>query len=525
MESVRFGSYEEAARIISELLALYEKEEKMWQQRSLVTEEMKVELARPYTSDEVDAAIKEMAPLKAPGPDGRKGFMALKLDMSKAYDRVEWVFLEKILLKMGSILEECLKIQSLLDIYEVASGQMINKEKTMLFFSENTDTQTQDAIKVALNVPAIQHYEKYLGLPSFIGREKKAYFTKVKERIWARMQGWKEKLLSQAGKEVTIKVVIQSIPTYSMSVFKLPINLCKDIEAMIRKFWWGQGDSKKIHWVKWSSLCSSKSIVGMGFRDIQKFNNALLVKQVWWLIHQKDTLLYKVFSAKYFPHGSIMDASVPQKCSYAWRSILQAREVIEKCAIWRVGSGHGIDVWKHRWLPNPTYNKIVSPRRESSVSRVSELFYPNIRIWDPGKLEENFYPWEAEMKRYRSFQDLLEAVMLKSSQFRVALFCTTAWSLWQRRNRLREKQPSWNLHELGSQAKAYVVDFLNANYQPSQVSSWHAQVSWSPPTESVYKGNFDAAFFDTSGCAGVGVVFHDFQGQVITALSQKIPLV
>ncbi|XP_030928675.1 uncharacterized protein LOC115954851 [Quercus lobata] len=339
------------------------------------------------------------------------------------------------------------------------------------------------------------------------------------------MQGWKEKLLSQAGKEVMIKAVIQSIPTYSMSVFKLPISLCKDIEAMIRKFWWGQGDSKKIHWVKWSSLCSSKSIGGMDFRDIQKFNNALLVKQVWRLIHQKDTLLYKVFSAKYFPHGSIMDASVPQKCSYAWRSILQAREVIEKCAIWRVGSGHGIDVWKHRWLPNPTYNKIVSPRRESSVSRVSELFYPNTRIWDPGKLEENFYPWEAEMKRYRSFRDLLEAVMLKSSQFRVALFCTTAWSLWQRRNRLREKQPSWNLHELGSQAKAYVVDFLNANYQPSQVSSWRAQVSWSPPTESVYKGNFDAAFFDTSGCTGVGVVFHDFQGQVITALSQKIPLV
>ena len=92
-----------------------------------------------------------------------------------------------------------------------------------------------------------------------------------------------------------------------------------------------------------------------------------------------------------------MDALVPQKCSYAWQSILQAREVIEKCAIWRVGSGHGIDVWKHRWLPNPTYNKIFSPRRESSVSRVSDLFYPDTRIWDPGKLEENFYPWEAEM--------------------------------------------------------------------------------------------------------------------------------
>ena len=42
-----------------------------------------------------------------------------------------------------------------------------------------------------------------------------------------------------------IKAVIQSILAYSMSVFKLSVSLCKDIEAMIRKFWWGQGETKK----------------------------------------------------------------------------------------------------------------------------------------------------------------------------------------------------------------------------------------------------------------------------------------
>ena len=91
------------------------------------------------------------------------------------------------------------------------------------------------------------------------------------------MQGWKEKLLSQAGKEVIIKAVVQSIPTYLISVFKLLVGLRKDIEAMIQKFWWGQGETKKkIHWVKWSALCLSKSVGEMGFRDIQNFNNALL---------------------------------------------------------------------------------------------------------------------------------------------------------------------------------------------------------------------------------------------------------
>ena len=68
---------------------------------------------------------------------------------------------------------------------------MINKEKTTLFFSRNIDEQSQEDIKVALNEPAIQHYEKYLGLPSFVGQNKTTCFTQIKERIWARMQGWK----------------------------------------------------------------------------------------------------------------------------------------------------------------------------------------------------------------------------------------------------------------------------------------------------------------------------------------------
>ena len=84
---------------------------------------------------------------------------------------------------------KCEKTKNILNTYEAAFGQMVNKDKTTLFFSRYTDDATQEEIKVSLGLPAIQHYEKYLGLPFFVGRNKKACFTHIKERIWSKMQG------------------------------------------------------------------------------------------------------------------------------------------------------------------------------------------------------------------------------------------------------------------------------------------------------------------------------------------------
>ena len=138
------------------------------------------------------------------------------------------------------------KIQEILGKYERASGQKINSEKTSLFFSNNTSNVSKEEIKNLLGVAEIKEYERYLGLPTVVGRKKKASLNFIKDRVWGKLQGWKEKLLSQAGKEVFLKAVVQAIPTFAMSCFRLPIGLCQDIEMLIRKFWWGQrGDRRK----------------------------------------------------------------------------------------------------------------------------------------------------------------------------------------------------------------------------------------------------------------------------------------
>lgn len=150
----------------------------------------------------------------------------------------------------------------------------------------------------------VQVHEKYLGIPTIIGRSKKTIFAALKDRIWKKVQGWKEKLLSRAGKEVLIKSVIQAIPTYLMGVYRLPSGIIDEIRSMTARFWWGSmGPQRKVHWQSWDSMCTPKCLGGLGFRDMSVFNEALLGKQAWHLVSSLDSLFGRVMRGKYYPHG------------------------------------------------------------------------------------------------------------------------------------------------------------------------------------------------------------------------------
>ena len=84
----------------------------------------------------------------------------------------------------------------ILATYESVSRQQINQRKTSLVFSNSTTDATKTEIMEALGIPEIVHCDEYLWLPSLIGRHKKASFDYIKERVWRKLQGWKEKLLS-----------------------------------------------------------------------------------------------------------------------------------------------------------------------------------------------------------------------------------------------------------------------------------------------------------------------------------------
>ena len=83
----------------------------------------------------------------------------------------------------------------------------------------------------------MDRFDTYLGLPTLVGRSKYQTFSFLKDQVWKKIQGWKGQLLSKSRKEVLIKAVAQSIPTYTMGVFQFPVKLCNDLTAMCARFW------------------------------------------------------------------------------------------------------------------------------------------------------------------------------------------------------------------------------------------------------------------------------------------------
>jgi hypothetical protein len=134
---------------------------------------------------------------------------------------------------------------SLLDTYGAASGQEINLSKSEVFFSRNLSKAAQEDLSGIMGVKHVMGTGTYLGLPSMIGRSKKATFGFIKDRVWKKINSWRGRALSKAGKDVMIKSVLQAIPSYIMSVYLLPESIISDIEKMLNSFWWGDGSNNK----------------------------------------------------------------------------------------------------------------------------------------------------------------------------------------------------------------------------------------------------------------------------------------
>lgn len=169
-----------------------------------------------------------------------------------------------------------------------------------------------------------------------------------------------------------------------MNVFLLPPEITRNIEKCLTKFWWhsGQSNGSKLIWMSWDRLAKHKRAGGMGFRNFRDFNIAMLCKQLWRLATNSQSLVSRLYKAKYFAKTDVLHAELGHNPSFIWRSLMEAKQLFRDGVRWRVGNGTSIQILNQPWLlstENPCFTSNPDPFQGRTVD---SLFCVDKREWD-----------------------------------------------------------------------------------------------------------------------------------------------
>ncbi|CAL1394093.1 unnamed protein product [Linum trigynum] len=340
---------------------------------------------------------------------------------------------------------------------------MVNLTKSEVSFSPNLNADTRTYLAEILGMKQVVNHQKYLGLPTVVGRQKKEVFGVLVEKVRKKIKHWKGKMLSVAAKEVLIKSVAQAQATYTMSVFQVPDGVIDELRKAISSFWWGQQkEERRITWKAWKKLCKPKEEGGLDFRDLKTFNLALLGKQIWNLLQNPTSLAARVLKAKYYPNSDVLQARVGYNPSFTWRSLMAAQTMVKEGLRWIIGDGRLTNIWQDRWLANAEEDgyKVTTPQCTiGGTSIVAELIDHESRMWKSNILQQHFNAVDrariqgtpiprqpAQDERIWSFE--------KNGKFSVR----TAYRYWFKKN--TEKEIHWEevdveTEEQGIEVEAY----------------------------------------------------------------------
>ena len=152
--------------------------------------------------------------------------------------------------------------------------------------------------------------------------------------------------------------------------------------------------------VSWQNLAKPKSAGGLGFREIEQFNDAMLAKLSWRIMKNPTSLLAKTLTGKYCVHESFLEAQVPSSASHGWRGILVGRDLLKKGIGWAIGSGKDVNIWAEPWLSTSEPMAPVGPPTVTNQAwRVSSLITPGTNEWDVEAIRETLPHYENFIRR------------------------------------------------------------------------------------------------------------------------------
>lgn len=151
-------------------------------------------------------------------------------------------------------------------------------------------------IKTNLNISLTWDLGKYLRVPIAWGRNKKAIFQHILDKINTRLLGWKNKLLNAASCPTLVKSMITTILLYSTQTCWLPASICEEINKKAWSFFWTNKNGQRVHLLRWETMTSPEIKGGLNICSARNNNLAMLGKISWELIRDSDKLWIDIFN-------------------------------------------------------------------------------------------------------------------------------------------------------------------------------------------------------------------------------------
>ncbi|KAF7841372.1 ribonuclease H [Senna tora] len=229
-------------------------------------------------------------------------------------------------------------VKDCLDYFCEASGQKVNVDKTIVYFSRNVHHVRRQEISSALGFTITDDMGKYLGVPLIHGRVNRHTYNFIVDKVRNRLASWKCNSLSLAGRITMVQSVASAIPNYAMQTASLPIRVCNDVEKLNRDFIWGSSSTqRKTHLVAWENVCKPKGSGGLGVRHMRFQNAAFMTKLGWRLVNQRDDLWVRVLRSKYRCGDDILpDVKISSNSSRLWRAVVRNWNHVPDGMEWRL---------------------------------------------------------------------------------------------------------------------------------------------------------------------------------------------
>ncbi|CAI0554757.1 unnamed protein product [Linum tenue] len=297
--------------------------------------------------------------------------------------------------------------------FQAISGLQINLEKTKMF--PVGDVPNIDRLVEIFGCEWAFLPTIYLGVPLGCQSPPTSHWDKIVNRTQNRLEGWKGLLLSLGGRVVLINSVLASQCTYMSSLFLIPKNVIKTLEKIQRDFLWsGTQEKERFHLVSWDLCKTAKKRGGLGIRDLELHNQALLMKWHWRYATERSSWWRECINFKF-----------PNQCSEwypgnrsgriggsPWAVIMKLQSTFWKLTSIDHGNGFWTSFWFDTWV-----NGIRLADEFPRVCAAAE--FPNSTIADYLSFSEGNVSWNipllhslrggAERERVRLF-DLLNSI-------------------------------------------------------------------------------------------------------------------